>query len=274
MQADDHAWEQYLPQSLDDRTVQGSVKTLFDQVQLHVENFYGIRDVKITAEVANNLSKLQTPHLPDSVAAVMSSAKTPLPVIKHCLAYMVAQSIGVGIDSTTTLLPPAYASIASGFHLPDTEDPNAVGTYNLWRESTALANDTIAQRQAFSKWKELTAYFTPEPFANPEDAANRDKAISSMVETFADAFFLWDSQPRDEAQARQHLTELLKNAANVAVMLFAQPSTFEFRWQQEAQDGTRKRSLVVVPAFVKVADERGHLLGRSQGLTQAVVERL
>ncbi|TKA59261.1 hypothetical protein B0A55_11141, partial [Friedmanniomyces simplex] len=45
---DIHAWERYLPQGLDDRTVQTAVKTLFDQIQLHVENFYTTADVEIT----------------------------------------------------------------------------------------------------------------------------------------------------------------------------------------------------------------------------------
>ncbi|KAK4542173.1 hypothetical protein LTR36_007020 [Oleoguttula mirabilis] len=257
--SDEHAWEQYLPQSLDDRTVQGSVKTLFDQVQLHVENFYANADVKLTPDVANNLSKLQTPHLPDHVASVIASSKTALPIIKHCLAYLVTQSISIGTGSPHTLLPPAYVVVATSPKIPTKgDDVNAV-----------------AQRQAFSKWRELTAYLKPDPFAGPESSATRDRAISSMVETFADAFFLWDAQPQNEAPARQHLVELLKNAANVATMLFAQASTFESRWQQPVlQDDSRNRTLIVVPAFVKIADEHGHKLERSQSLIQAVVERI
>ncbi|KAK5125633.1 hypothetical protein LTR85_011907 [Meristemomyces frigidus] len=244
--------------SLDDRTVQGSVKTLYDQVQLHVENFYANVDVKLTSDVAKSLSALQTPYLPDSVASVIASSKTPSPVIKHCLAYMVTQSISVSSGTQLTLLPPVYAAMVTGSNL-----------------STAEGVDAVARRQAFSKWKELTAYFMPDPFKNPESIASRDSVISSMVQIFSDAFLLWDSHPTDEASARQHLVELLRNAADVATMLFAQASAFEFRWQQpSSQDGSKKRSLVVVPACLKVVDDRGQRLERPQGMTQAVMERI
>lgn len=49
--------------------------------------------------------------------------------------------------------------------------------------------------------------------------AARDRVISSMGETFSDAFFLWDNHPKDEGPARRHLVELLKNATDVAAML-------------------------------------------------------
>lgn len=95
-----------------------------------------------------------------------------------------------------------------------------------------------------------------------------------MIETFADAFFLWKSQPKDEAPARQHLVELLRNASNLATMLFAQPSSYEFTWPTPPREGGKRRSLPVIPAFDKVANEDGHALEQPQNLMQALLERL
>lgn len=127
--ADDHAWEHCLPQPLDDRTVQGSVKTLLDQAQLHVENFYTNADVKITQGVAANLARVQTPHLTESVASVIESSRSPLPVLKHCLIHMITQSMSIDTKSDNSLLPPEYAALVGNCSIPSATDPSAVGEW-------------------------------------------------------------------------------------------------------------------------------------------------
>ena len=124
-------------------------------------------------------------------------------------------------------------------------------------------------------WKALTGHFQPDPLATPENLAARDRVILHMVEVFSDAFFLWIRHRRDEKTARQHLVELLKNSADFAALIFKQPSSFEFRWDQatSARSG-EERTLIVVPALVKVADEQGRRLEKQQIIMQPVVARI
>ncbi|KAK5129853.1 hypothetical protein LTR08_002761 [Meristemomyces frigidus] len=254
---DERLWEQYLPQSLDDRTVQRLLKGLFDQLQLHVENFYQAGHVKVDQDVAATLAELQTPYLPGSVATTITSSRSSMPVIKHCLVYMVTQSI-VNTGYKHCLLPTEYTIVASNVNPPD-----------------ALKANSTAMRQAVSKWRVLTAYINQRPLAKPEARRRQDTAILAMAESFSDAFFLWDADPKDEALVRQHLVELLKTAADVATTLFTQPSSFDLRWEQPlVKANDEQRDLVVVPALMKVADEHGQSLTPAQPLTQAVIERL
>ena len=108
----EYAWEKYLPQSLDDRSIQTAMKTLFDQIQMHVENFYTVPTVNLTKDVAFGLAVMQTPFLVDPVATVLASARSPLPVIKHCLSYMIVQSVTGDCEPNFSLLLPQYAAVS------------------------------------------------------------------------------------------------------------------------------------------------------------------
>ncbi|TKA82166.1 hypothetical protein B0A55_02028 [Friedmanniomyces simplex] len=119
---DIHAWERYLPQGLDDRTVPTAVKTLFDQKQLHVENIYTTADVEITGGLAAALWAVSTQNLPGPITSVMASSRSHLPVMKHCLAYMVTQSM-TG-DGDPSLLPLLYRAI-TGERSGGATEPNA-----------------------------------------------------------------------------------------------------------------------------------------------------
>lgn len=125
------SWEQYLPQSLDDHTIQNSVKVLFDQIQLHVENFYfSPHDpIKLPPEEHERLSELQTPHLPGPLVDCMMSSRSVLPVIKHCLAYQVAQGMMAGPQPR--LLPMGFTYVGGDRGLPDSTGRKAVGTLQL-----------------------------------------------------------------------------------------------------------------------------------------------
>lgn len=125
------SWEQVLPQSLDDHTIQNSVKVLFDQIQLHVENFYfnPQESIKISLEGHERLSELQTPHLPGPLVDCMKSSRSVLPVIKHCLAYQVVQGMTAG--QQPRLLPLGFTYACGDRDFSDSTGRQAVGTFQM-----------------------------------------------------------------------------------------------------------------------------------------------
>ena len=120
-------WDHILPQSLDDRSIHGAAKTLFDQIQLHVENFYVAADVDINANVAANMARVQTPYLSDPAALLAKSSTSTLPVIKQCLAYTISHALGDGVPPAESLLPPLYAVVMQQHKVNDVNGSTATG---------------------------------------------------------------------------------------------------------------------------------------------------
>ncbi|GAB1742847.1 hypothetical protein NU219Hw_g8554t1 [Hortaea werneckii] len=248
------SWEQFLPQSLDDHTVQNSVKVLFDQIQLHVENFYfdPHDPVNIPGEGHERLSELQTPHLPGPLVDCMKSSKSVLPVIKHCLAYQVDQGMTAGQQPRLLPLGFTYACGDRAF-------------------SDSTGRKAVAACHVFTMWRMLTAYFRQNAGTQTESAAFLARNIEMYVDAFTDAFAEWRNESQDVAAAKSHLEGLLNNAASVATTLFSQPSMYQFSWIYTPQ---QNRSVLVVPAFRKVTDEQGEVLEQPQELMRPVAERI
>ncbi|RMY72944.1 hypothetical protein D0863_04179 [Hortaea werneckii] len=248
------SWEQYLPQSLDDHTIQNSVKVLFDQIQLHVENFYfNPHDpIKLPPEGHERLSELQTPHLPGPLVDCMMSSRSVLPVIKHCLAYQVAQGMMAGPQPRLLPLGFTYAGGDRGL-------------------SDSTGRKAVAARQAFNMWRMLTAYFRQDARTQTESAALLAHNIEMDVDTFTDAFAKWRNGSQDVAGAKSHLEGLLNNAESVAMTLFSQPSMYQFSWMYASP---KHRSVVVAPTFSKITDEQGRALEQPQELMRLAAERI
>lgn len=68
----------------------------------------------------------------------------------------------------------------------------------------------------------------------------------------------------------------MKAAADTGIMIFAQPSSFVYRWTVPSErDHRGLRRIVVLPGFAKVADEHARDLGeRAQELVAPVIGSL
>ncbi len=104
-------WQKHLPQSVDDKTVRASVKTLFDQVEVHVENFYRDSAVPMTEALEADLLRVDSPHLPESIVALLPRARSQTALIKHCLLSYIIASISTDDNSVQSLLPSDYATL-------------------------------------------------------------------------------------------------------------------------------------------------------------------
>jgi hypothetical protein len=120
------AWQKHLPQSADDQTIRASVTTLFDQVEVHVENFYRDSAVSMTEAIQAELLRVDSPHLPESIVGLLPRARSQTALIKHCLLSYIVASISTDDNSVQSLLPTDYATLphlalASGQKKPGTQ---------------------------------------------------------------------------------------------------------------------------------------------------------
>ena len=102
-------YEDYLPQSADDRTVQGKAKATLDQIELHVENFY--RNASSSAIRPDNaeLAGFDSPYLPAALASLLPRSKNRVNIIKHALAQCIVASISPTANPARSILPTEYA---------------------------------------------------------------------------------------------------------------------------------------------------------------------
>ena len=84
--------------------------------------------------------------------------------------------------------------------------------------------------------------------------------------------------PNASDARRQHLIDLMKAAAETGIVIFAQPSTFAYRWTVPSEREHHRKGLVrivVLPGFAKVADEHAReLSARAQELAAPVMGSL
>jgi hypothetical protein len=102
------SWQAYLPQSADDQTVSRDVKTLFDQIELHVDNYYTKANVRIDSSMSRALSHFNDDSLPESIDALLADPQTTLPTIKYCIAKALVARMSPGYERISLL--PEYFS--------------------------------------------------------------------------------------------------------------------------------------------------------------------
>jgi hypothetical protein len=105
------AWQKHLPQSADDKTIRSAVKTLFDQVEVHVENFYRDSAVAMTENLQAELLRIDSPHLSASIVTLLPHARSQTALIKHCLLSYIVASISTDDNSVQSLLPAEFSTL-------------------------------------------------------------------------------------------------------------------------------------------------------------------
>lgn len=105
-----------LPQTADDHEVRERVSTLFDQVHLHVENFYRDVNATLTVSMERDLGGFLTP---ESGKLLRGSARSTV-AIKHILMGYVlgitAPDGNAASGSTGALFPRDVAGVGNGDH--------------------------------------------------------------------------------------------------------------------------------------------------------------
>ena len=103
--SDTFSWQAYLPQSADDRSIQNAVKTLFDQIELHVDNYYRKANVELDDSTFQALAHIDSGKLPGPITDLVTNQRMVLSAIKHCIADLLVTRMSPGEDTSTSLLP-------------------------------------------------------------------------------------------------------------------------------------------------------------------------
>ena len=103
----------FLPQQADDGQVKQKLSTVVDQIDQHVENFYGNRGVRLDATMESDISRFETSELPLPLAACFQSSANPTTLIKHCLAFHIFNLTMAPGEGTQPLLPAEIAGMVT-----------------------------------------------------------------------------------------------------------------------------------------------------------------
>ncbi|OJJ66473.1 hypothetical protein ASPBRDRAFT_34920 [Aspergillus brasiliensis CBS 101740] len=230
----------FIPQPADDQTVSTRIQTLFDHIGLHVDNYYvpaRYESISPTPEQALRIESYSS-SIPGSLTTALGSRRARRPILNHVLAQTILQAIQPG----GSLYPPF------------------VGSHGV--DSGSASNST---RDIFA-WRMLTARLHSEYLDSTSAAAQRN--IETLADAFSEAFAIYRNPELSDADCRRHLVSVVREAAQLSVWLFTQPCSFEFNWT--APPG----SIAVLPAVMKISDERGVDLPVSQKVVEATIAQI
>ena len=124
-------YENYLPQSADDRTIQQKFRATLDQIELHVENFYRNSSSSGSRLDGANLAVFDSPCLPASLASLLPHAKNRVNIMKHALTQSATTSISPSAGPTRSFLPTEYTLLPSTIMSAKSSMPAKAGECHL-----------------------------------------------------------------------------------------------------------------------------------------------
>jgi hypothetical protein len=205
------------------------LSTLFEQIGLHVDNFYQAsssanRGTELTVEEQQQLHAVDSRHLPDSIAGLLPLAEDVRPLIKHIITDSIVTRLEYRgrIEVQHALLPPGLLE-----------------TYRMMAASNQ--NDSAA---ALSQWRTQTLSMLG--IKNVEASMNNQVKI--LATRLTRAFQPW-ALPRYSAEARtSHLRRFLGEAVELGLEIFSLHD--EVEWVCKAPDRSSRDSIVVFPGLV------------------------
>lgn len=110
----------------------------------------------------------------------------------------------------------------------------------------------------------LSAYLRPKPAEDPAYTRARDVHIAALADKLCRTFEPWVLSRDNFSSRRENLVNIMKGAAETGVLLFSQPSTFQWIWRKGSGAGKAgKLAVVLLPGLEKVRDEEARALDRA-----------
>lgn len=119
----------HLPPSADDSTVRNKISTLYEQIGLHVENFYHKSAISVPPGAETELADFESPYLPGTLALLFQQARSGVPIIKHCLTGLILSRTSPSGDPKTTFLPPEFVGLPHALEKTRSSKQKAPGTF-------------------------------------------------------------------------------------------------------------------------------------------------
>lgn len=123
-------WMQHLPQRADDKTIERTAITLYDHVELHVDNFYdNLSDVRLNEAAKMEMLKLDTKMVTPSLWDAISRTRKKTALIKHALAYLILSRIDLKYLGKESFLPSEFANLMSLVQVSKESKPGMIHAY-------------------------------------------------------------------------------------------------------------------------------------------------
>ncbi|KAL9616396.1 MAG: hypothetical protein Q9160_008722 [Pyrenula sp. 1 TL-2023] len=238
--------------SEDDSTIRNDVLEVWEQIDIHVDNYYKSSAISVPTETRAEIETL-SPSDSQMLIDLLNRSSNCLPVIKHILTAKMLARIAAEGDPEATFLPRDYVTFPS----------------TLERLKLSNPQKSVVFSEAFSRWRVLTSHLYADPDKDNNYVVVRDHNISDFIGTVSRAFKPWIDTTKSTTARTRQMKAILENAAGKGIMFFSQPSQFEFSWGvYYSQD---KRQLVVRPAMLKTVDAWGRRLETPQRMIERVV---
>lgn len=102
------AWEKHLPQEKDDKTIQQAAKTVFQQVEIHVESYFRSKPGALLERSIKSLEEVSR----DDVPQLLSNSKKAGPIFESILVRWIIHRISLRSTPEESLLPEVFTKIA------------------------------------------------------------------------------------------------------------------------------------------------------------------
>jgi hypothetical protein len=115
-------WQKHLPQEKDDGTIARTVKSIFDQVQVHMEGFYKARPRKMNGEAVAAIEGVSSADL----AKKLSKAPNGVLMLEAILIRWIVHRMSLRSVAAESFLPIEYTKIPeqNGWHMESDEHGN------------------------------------------------------------------------------------------------------------------------------------------------------
>ena len=251
--------EVLLPQQADDATIRSRFSTLYDQIELHIENFYNDASPVIPPANEGALSRYDTSILAGPLVGELEQCPRAITLLKHVLCYEIFATTVWPTPGKQSLLPDDLISALKDSHNSEHQandrGKRAPSIQHLLACAFANTTPAISHLQLLATKYRHNLGTAHGPQSN------------ASARHFTSVFALWSNPSYSEERRTQHLTEVMNSAVDFAVWLFSHPDRFEFQWKGDAHgDGSR---IATVPALVKVMHD-GQPMARVQVLCEVV----
>lgn len=105
------AWEKHLPQPEADSDLRSAVSGLFDQIEMHVEQYYQDVAVKVDPSVHSDIARFDSHLHQATLLDLLAATRRPTMLIKHTIAYFIVSSISAESNSAVSFLPADFTAL-------------------------------------------------------------------------------------------------------------------------------------------------------------------
>jgi len=230
--------ENTLPQPEEDQTILNEMVKLQNSIKNHVSSFYEKGHVP---PIDGNLEAYDylggdLPLSASSLSALLQNPGTRVAAIRFCIAWAALYRAGFYCSLADSSLPPGVTAVMANM--------------------SGIENNPRAQEAFTSKWRTITAALMSKTFSRTHISHSdpRMPPITHTLQILDDVIGPYAVGRDPNNSRRKNLEEILKRAASFAFLLFSQPTSWQFAWDDTSN---QSGSLVIFPALLQTGDEEG-----------------